>query len=85
MSGAPACWCATWTASGWGALVLANVITYRQGTTSLGQSTMLFARLNADGDAAAVLRPHCAAGSGWAVCGELDRLGGVSEEGFLWR
>ena len=69
----------------WGALVLANVITYGQATTSLGQSTMLFARLNADGDAAAVLRPHCEAGASWAVCNQLDRLGGLSEQDFLWR
>jgi hypothetical protein len=57
----------TVAAVGWGALVASNLITYRQATTSLGQSTFLFGRLNADGDSRAVLRPHCEAGARWVV------------------
>lgn len=69
---------------GWGALVASNWITYRQATTSLGQSTFLFGRLNADGDIRPVLRPHCEAGARWVVCGYLERLVGLSEDQFLW-
>lgn len=71
-------------ALGWGMLVTANLITYRVPTASLGGSVFLFARLQADTDAAGALRPHCAEGRSWAVCDQLDRLG-LSADDFLWR
>ena len=69
---------------GWGLLAVANWITYHRPTGSLGGSVFLFARLQADGDAAAALRPGCEAGRPWAVCPHLDRLGLPADE-FLWR
>ena len=69
---------------GWGALAAGNWITYRALTGSLGGSVFLFARLAADGDAAAVLRPGCEAGKPWVACRYLDRLK-LSTDEFLWR
>lgn len=69
---------------GWGLLAVANWVTYDKPTGSLGGSVFLFARLQADGDAAAALRPGCEAGRPWAVCRHLDRLGLPADE-FLWR
>lgn len=71
-------------ALGWGALGAANWITYRSFSSSLGGSVFLFARLAADGDAAAALRPGCEAGKPWAVCRFLHRLDLTADE-FLWR
>lgn len=71
-------------ALGWGALGAANYITYRSFSSSLGGSVFLFARLAADGDAAAALRPGCEAGKPWAACGFLDRFNLTADE-FLWR
>ena len=68
----------------WGALAGANWITYRAPSSSLGGSVFLFARLAADTDAAAALRPGCKAGETWAICGHLDQLG-LSMDDFLWR
>ena len=71
-------------ALGWGALGAANYVTYRSFSGSLGGSVFLFARLAADGDAAAALRPECEAGKPWAACRFLGRLNLTADE-FLWR
>lgn len=68
----------------WGMLILSNWVTYRQPTASASGSVFLFARLAADGDPAAALRPGCQAGAPWAVCRHLDRLKLPADE-FLWR
>jgi hypothetical protein len=44
----------------------------------------LFARLAADGDVAAALRPECEAGKPWVACRFLDRFNLTADE-FLWR
>lgn len=69
---------------GWGMLVTANWITYRQATASPSGPVFLFARLAADGDPAAALRPGCRAGAPWVACHFLDRLKLPADE-FLWR
>ncbi|MDI3307352.1 MAG: hypothetical protein QJR07_21465 [Acetobacteraceae bacterium] len=71
-------------ALGWGLLVSANYITYRQATFSPSSPVFLFARLAADGDPAAALRPGCQAGAPWVACRYLDRLKLPADE-FLWR
>lgn len=71
-------------ALGWGALGAGNWLTYGRFTGSLGGSVFLFARLAADGDAAAALRPECEAGAPWVACRFLDRLHLPADE-FLWR
>ncbi|MBD0272484.1 MAG: hypothetical protein ICV73_11205 [Acetobacteraceae bacterium] len=69
---------------GWGALGAANYITYRSFTASVGGPVFFFARLAADGDAAAALRPGCEAGKPWVACRFLDRFNMTADE-FLWR
>lgn len=71
---------------GWGALVGANLFTYRQATASLGGPVFLFARLQADTDAVRLLRPPCEAGAAFAICDRLDRLAAerLSVDEFLW-
>ncbi len=73
-------------ALGWGALVGANFVTYREATTSRGASVHLFARLQADTDAPRILQPHCDAGAGIAICRHLDRLRAErpGADRFLW-
>jgi hypothetical protein len=71
-------------ALGWGALAGANYATYRSASSSLGGSVFLFARLAADGDVAAALRPECGAGKPWVACRFLDRFD-LSADEFLWR
>lgn len=71
-------------ALGWGVLGAANYVTYRSFSASLGGPVFLFARLAADGDAAAVLRPECEAGRPWVACRFLDRFNLTADE-FLWR
>jgi hypothetical protein len=69
---------------GWGALIAANLITYKTFTVSLGSPVFLFARLLEDGDVPAILRPRCEAGEPWIACRYLDRLHGISNDEFLW-
>ncbi len=73
-------------AFGWGALVAANFVTYREAVSSRGNSVFLFARLQADADAPRLLRPRCEAGAGFAICRHLDRLAAdrPTVDGFLW-
>ena len=71
-------------ALGWGSLGAANYITYRSFSSSMGGSVFLFARLAADGDVAAALRPECDAGRPWAACRFLNRFNLTADE-FLWR
>lgn len=70
--------------AGWGTLAGGNWIAYRVPTASLGAPVFLFARLAADGNAAAALRPGCEAGRDWAICAHLDWLRLPADE-FLWR
>jgi hypothetical protein len=73
-------------ALGWGALVCANLATYKEATPSLGGSVFLFSRLQADTDAARVLRAPCEAGAPFAVCSHLAKLEAdrPSADEFLW-
>lgn len=73
-------------ALGWGALAAANLVTYREAVSSRGSAVFLFARLQADADAPRILRPHCEAGAGFAICDHLDRLAAdrPGADGFLW-
>lgn len=76
----------TAAAIGWGALVGANLFTHRQASASLGSPVFLFARLQADTDAARILRPRCDAGAPFAICGSLERMATerLSVDDFLW-
>lgn len=72
------------TSLGWLALAGCNLVTYHRASPSLGNSVFMFARLQADGDAAGALRPTCTTQPALAVCHHLDRLGLPADE-FLWR
>ncbi len=73
-------------AFGWGALVVANLVTYREATPASGGPVFLFARLQADTDAPRILRAPCQAGAGFAICRHLDRMEAdrPSADEFLW-
>lgn len=73
-------------AFGWGALVVANLVTYREATPASSGPVFLFARLQADTDAPRILRVPCQAGAGFAICRHLDRMEAdrPSSDEFLW-